>query len=856
MEQEAVLNEQEVLQQLQLSKYQGLAFHLSTVSVGVFAFFLLTEAAAIIDTQSLLNGVIAVLLIVVVISVLIWHQIIRRRESHLHRVLRIYFPIRYRFLKRWNGDYLARWLVISIISFVIIFALILDELYQLRFGDHVVLVQHQRAKANHQDTMLNSALGLFGIQIALFGFMLQQVLSRYSGMVAHSVVSHSAIYTLVFFPIFGVSCYWLFLLQGADQETMESVTFLVGFLLATGLLLSLLVARAGLSESGAMRYFGISAGRLITRCMPSPINNRTRVARYFWLPLNYLSLDFRNKERYQYINPPQAGVAKTTEALNVMLGVANKSLIDGQHDVFVASLSSIEMIIGRYADKRRHYISAEDTVFNYLNFQLAALVEAAAKAPNQYMVTNLADTIGRISTLIYCIGSLDGVSVDEQPDGGLERQSNNLLVSLWLGLLVQCFDETHDLTRSHAAHAAIDHMTILANVAITKGDSDAITLFYEESFNKIFAQCLLKMNDAYHASLAGKSLQKLLAVLLQISIHRAKQRGSHKDPFKSVLELLSNSSKLYLTVNKRPSLNLGDPVRVWTNVTARDDAAIQLIFYSIIVRAIDSTRTYRIALDDMRRILDANADLAEFCLQQDVYLTPDFFESFAEMAYLVIRGLPRKFFDYAEVEREERRFPALPDEVACPQEDNVKHIGELLRRLYQETFSSSRTFLDWQSSLFSILGMLVVRFADYREEYVREEVLFTAELILRLVRDTVQAGQRPPPEAEDYLQLLGAWIGGFGLGREVSDAVLSHCASRYTIRRVGTDGSRSRFGIHGYPTENYHDFSLLALSNLRVHDLLSSDELNEVGSWNSRLMDEGILMHFAERIWAQHHSLQ
>ena len=79
----------------------------------------------------------------------------------------------------------------------------------------------------------------------------------------------------------------------------------------------------------------------------------------------------------------------------------------------------------------------------YLNDQLAAVVKAAAKSPNEYMAMNAVTFIGIIGSCILEIGRGPSRPRAEYPE-------SHPSFSHWQGLLAESFEQTHRLTRSTA----------------------------------------------------------------------------------------------------------------------------------------------------------------------------------------------------------------------------------------------------------------------------------------------------------------------------------------------------------------------------------------------------------------------
>ena len=844
MEREAVRDSNHVINNLKISNYQTIAHHLSSLMISFIA-FLLTLYAVVSYRQSEGNIPTITLVTLFIAFVLIFlHENKKRTPEYINKFLSIFMWTRIVWLKYWHADYLAKyyWISLGALTFVLIFLMAAHSLGADGWVDK--LVMQDKSYSSSINMLFTLAWGLLATQIALFSFMMQQVLGKYSGVVAQTVVSHKAIKVLMVYPLLGLLIPYSLSYYGCPISIKDYIFPITAGLLLFGLLISAMLARTGLRESLAIRYVGIADAIRIKKAMPPPINNKSISSRYLWLPLNYLGLDFRDRDRYQIMSAPKTGSNITTESLGALLGVANKAIIEGQHDVFVASLSSIERIMEGYAEGRSLYFGHEDHVFTYLNYQFAALIESASKAPNQYLISNLTEHIGRISKLTYCIGNYPKSDESSTP---WITHSNNFPTSLWMGLLFQSFENTHKLTRSTAAHESIIQMTELAIISIDHSDSDAITLSYLETIKKVYALCLPKLADPYHEDLTGMCFINLIRTLMYISQNRSSLTGTHQDPFEETLKLLSQMTMLYLDISPSTSINFNDPINAFLTKTEEEKYCIQEIFFVTLFREIKNRRDYAIAISDLKELIETNTKLGKTAISKEVYLSGYYLDALFEMAYMILRGMPAHFMEYDAIENSDMASFRQVNEQEDSQRNLIILVFENLREIYVEFYKSERVMRNWQQSVFSILGVAIIRYSNTKDNYLKDQIEETGWLLYALVAADYYEMKRPPYDSKNYLQLLGSWLDHFKICSELSQEICELIATTYTPRGMYGGSSDGNYGRYNYPTISHRDFYLYPLNNIRHDNIMPKSKIEEFLSWERSLMQQDSLLKFYKR---------
>ncbi len=842
LEREATRESQQVIDSMKNSDYLAISHHISSLIIAIVAFCLIVTAVSI-SSQKGSGSVIGYGLLLVAALLVLFHEANKRRVSYINKYAYLIIRIKCFWIRHWYADYLAKYFWVSFALLIIILGALLLTHVTGQNGWVLPEVYQGEKFSSSVNMVITTASGLLAAQIALFSFMMQQVLSKYSGVVAQTVASHRVFKLLALFPALGLLIPFVLHNFGAPKSIESQILPVIGFMLFLGLLLTVMVAKSGLSENLTIRYFGVASSNKLVKAIPTPLKMNSNFAKRLWRTLHYLGLDFRNKDRFQIINVPANGSNITMESLSAALGVANKAVVEGQHDVFVSSLISIEIIMKAYAVRRKLYCSSEDEVFIYLNYQFAALIELTAKIPNQYLISNLTSSIGKTAKLTYCVGNIPEELVEEHH----HENANNFATALWMGLLVQSFEHTHTLTRSTAAHASLRQMSEIASTSIANKDSDLITITYLPSVKKVFAQCVVRIADAYHKDLAGQCLINLMSNLMNITFYRDSLRGTHQDSFEEVLNHITELSNLYLTADSMGSITLNDPLNIVLSKTAENQCCIQEVFFMIANKKISNTHSYRVAVSDMEKIVDELATMGWFAVNANVYTSAYYLEALFEILYIVTRGLPSKFEEFDQLEVQQRAPFGLPENSISTEQRLIEHICNKLNELATLFYQSQRMTIDWQQSVYSSIGILILRYAECQEEFIKSKISETVHIIYSLVRSDIESGNRTQYDSEKYLQLAAAWMKYYEIDNDLTVEIENFLANNRGYYR-GYGGSRERYGLFGYPTLQHYDFYLYPLKNIRHPQIMSEEHWQNFRDFGNRLVNDDVLLPFANNL--------
>ena len=253
---------------------------------------------------------------------------------------------------------------------------------------------------------------------------------------------------------------------------------------------------------------------------------------------------------------------------------------------------------------------------------------AAAKAPNQYLIANVVTTTGAIGRIALRLGGpIDKNKIDYP-------RSHPLFVH-WFGLLVKGFNLSHTLMRSHAASEALEQMSSLANAAILVGHGEHVRVTVLPGFQEIHRTCILK-RDAYHVSLAGDCLIKILKIWLFALMQPTKIAAVATD---HVCESVRDMVLLQQALPRPFSYELKDPASVLTARVSTDRYTLQDICMCILSWGFQNEWQRRLATDKLIEIIDLLKTLT-LSPGADWASVKNYTEAIYEISFLILKGIP------------------------------------------------------------------------------------------------------------------------------------------------------------------------------------------------------------------------
>ena len=514
--------------------------------------------------------------------------------------------------------------------------------------------------AAYSDTLkqlMTLTSAVLAAQVALFNFMFGQLLGRYSTTITTEIAAHPTVrllQRLTLAVLVGLYCSFLL---GFPSGLPQATIFLVLAILSC-LVLTVLVANKGIEADSAMRYVGGHIGRKVARSFGDPITKPSR----FWKPMLLFGLDWRNPERAVLTAPPARPPQLAIKMVAGIFNAAHKALRDNEHEMFVESVTALIRVADSYATPRSKYFGTSDSFFSYLDDHLAVLMAATAKAPNQYLITNVVTTTGTIGRIALRLGGPIDKDKIEYP------QSHPLFVH-WFGLLVEGFNLSHTLMRSTAASEALEQMSLLTNAAILAGHGEHVRVTALPGFQGIHRTCLQKPS-AYHFALAGDCLIKILKIWLFALVQPPKIAAVASD---HICDSVKEMVLLQQALPRPLSFELKDPASVLSVKTPTGRYTLQDICTCILAWDFKDDWLRRVATDKLIEIVD---------LLKTVSLSPgadwasvkSYTEAIYEISFLVFKGTPAGYQQTARVSGYRHRDEESRQEIL------EQHIGDVIRR--------------------------------------------------------------------------------------------------------------------------------------------------------------------------------
>ena len=363
----------------------------------------------------------------------------------------------------------------------------------------------------------------------------------------------------------------------------------------------------------------------------------------------------------------------------------------------------IKAYAGAFLDTISPKFGWTDSFFSYLDDHLAVLLNATAKAPNQYLIISVVTTSGAIGRIALRLGGpVDKEKVDYP-------RSHPLFVH-WFGLLEEGFNLSHTLMRSFAATEALEQMSLLTNAAILAGHGEHVRVTALPGFQKIHKTCILKA-DAYHTSMAGDCLIKILKIWLFALVQPSTLAAVASD---HICAAVQEMVLLQHALPRQFSTDLKDPATVLCVKSSTDSYTLQDICMCILSWDFKDDWQRNLGTDKVIEIIDLLKTVS-VSAGTDWASVKTYTEAIYEIAFLIFKGTPPGL---DELHKRAARYRHQDDE--SRQDALERHAGEVTRELIENWFDPKREWHDCEHSLFSTVGLAAVAFkAGARARQVR-----------------------------------------------------------------------------------------------------------------------------------------
>jgi hypothetical protein len=827
LEADAAKRGEHLVAKLQAVQLRNQAFWFSYFAASLVSFGLLL-VGRIVATKSPAHTVpITVVTIASVTAFVAITQNVIRNYAFLNRLANRYHTYQNRLRGYTQTDYLASyrgaaWLLALFPSAVAIVIVSLTSSHVVKPG-----TSEYTAYSDTLKQLMTLTTAVLAAQVALFNFMFGQLLGRYSTTITTEIAAHPTVRLLQRFTLALLMVLSCFFLLGFPSGLPQATIFLVLALLSC-LVLTVLVANKGIQADSAMRYVGGHIGRKVARSFGDPIAKPSR----FWKSMLLFGLDWRNPERAILTAPPARPPQLAVKMVAGIFNAAHKALRDNEHEMFVESVTALIRVADSYATPRSKYLGTNDAFFSYMDDHLAVLMAATAKAPNQYLITNVVTTIGAIGRIALRLGG----PIDKDK---IDYPRSHPLFAHWFGLLVEGFNLSHTLMRSHAASEALEQMSLLANAAILAGHGEHVRVTVLPGFQDIHRTCIQK-TDAYHVALAGDCLIKIVKIWLFALIQPAKIAVAASDHVcQSVQGMVLSQQAL-----PRPfSLELKDPASVLSVKTSTERYTLQDICMCILAWDFQDEWLRRLATDKLIEIIDLLKALS-LSSGADWASVKSYTLAIYEISFLILKGIPAGLAQKSEDgsryhQGEESRQDILE-----------QRIGDVTRKLVEQWYNPTREWFGCEHALFSVVGMAAVAFKAAGRTHAKTIALDVIERYSQMLDETQKNNGNIPDDHWDYLQLCAAWARDLLGEVQLADKLVADVAHGRPFYSGYISGRSSAFG---YPqVELGFAFFLPVPRNLQI----SNNDGELFNKWQAMAVEPNMLHDTYERVWAIRGPLQ
>lgn len=769
LERDAALRGHQALGTLKAIHLRNITYYLLlTFALGT-AFVLLMFGQAVSirlpHISDIVVGTSLALAAVLVLSV----EFLRENDQFLWRATRRISSLRVAFHRRFARDFLARpfWIAVGLIALPSLALLLLIVFSPLSWISPGTEGFQKGSESLRQITALAGAL--LAAQIALFNFMFGQLLGRYSSVVATSVIRHPVIKLLRWFSLILFGAAYGFSLYGYPSSVLEHSVLIVFAALAC-LFVTTIVANDALHIERAIQFAGQDFAGRVRRAIHPPID--LAKDNILWRAAMAIGLDWRNAERRVPLVVPARGASVAVNLLTSLVNAANKALQENQREAFLASLDAIGRVADSYSERRALYYGVDDQVFSYLNDQMAMLAGAAAKCPNEHLLTDAIRCIGYLGSLSTRIGRQP--RTPERGEAGTVRE-NHQPSQLWIGLLTECFGKSYTLQRTTAASEAIIQLGRITTEALRVGYPGAVRFSYLPNVQQIHRSCLLSP-DAYRLSLAGECLAQTLRLWRIVLASETKIHGK-VEISSDMIETIFGMAREQFKIEKLPSWTFKDVGVTLTSKLAQDQYHLQDIFVAILYQELKKQWEQRAVVDVLGKMIDLTANLATHAIKEEVANADNYSEALYEMAYFILRGLPTQYQPMQSERPMPEGFPREPEPTW--QEVLDRKLFDVWKQLFSVFHAADvHVGLEWRHHFFGIVGLGMVIYKEQGREWLREILTDCVRSYLKLIREKRGAtDHRLADDDWDYLQLVGAWTVGFlkdeVLGQEIATEAAS-----------------------------------------------------------------------------------
>jgi len=779
MEDDASLREEDVVSKLKNVRRYNIAHYMSFLFIGTLSFIILIVTFSLATEYPSLSRVIFSIGVPSAFCLVLFAVWCRDSITYLNRYVLFYVKIAYSFRNRLSKDFLLQHFLVSIA--VAWIPLVMVSVFLLISSDNWISTSSEEFQSCEEllFKLITIAGAVLGVQLTLFTFVTGNLVSRYSSAIAASLVRHKAIISVLCLSLTFILSF-IFALIFGYPDSFCVWPAVVGSLMFISLLLSVWIMISSISYEKAILYSGVYCSRKINRIIKRPLTTLGESYGNLWKLLAFLGLDWRNPEWLFSLSPPTLALNKVKNCFEGIFNSANKSIQDGQQEVFRSALTAVYTVATTYSKRKRLYTMSSDLVFTYINDQMSALIKSTSKSSNESLIRDAVYFTGSLACLTFELEKKPNVEMEGYPS----LNFHNSQASHWINVLNESFSLSHMLMRSTAASEAIAQVRKVSLHASATGDSDTIAYGVIPLLKQMHSVSL-NQPDSYHISLAGQCIESLIDIwwsTLKSGSPNLNQFQINSEIRKSLYEM----AMLDFRTEKEFSLQFMDVASVISLRTSARRIIFADIFMEIAVVNVNSEdRKKRIEKSDgLEGLIELLQMISSDAIESGSQDVLKLLHSFYEIGYLTL-------FLVSEIDEE---IGVYIQTIA------YGNWEELVSALFE-----SKTVLvhEWEHPMFSLFGLGVYRYTKTKNQELRERLISCCEIYLRLMKDALTGKKVVSRNSWSYLQLIGCWCDRYLDDIAVSSAIIIFISQNNPSN--GSTGSRGYFyscgnEMYGYRT--------------------------------------------------------
>ncbi len=833
LEDDAIRQVRTAISKAKYQRFLNIAHYLFQITIAVLSFFIVLISFSLSSRYTSYRVLVICSGIAFSFLLIFSSQFLKRNPRFMNFLTSFYIKLRANRERKKYADFFYNeriWIVLILYLplFLFFIAILFIRTDWIRSGSEL-----HTSKLDTMKHIINFSLTVITIQTALFAFLLGQLLGKYSSKIAMALIKHPVLFLTLLYPLISLVLLWASIIYGfpimiesvIEPWLLSSIIFCLIF--------TMFITLKGIHPDRVVTYVGTSfSGKIKKSFKPSTFKEGQQS--YFWNFMKSIGLDLRSLDRLSINEAPPSSVRLLNEQLTSLFNTANKAIQESHEELLKESLRSILRIMQTYTKIRASYYGSSDPVYDYARNQMSALLKASSKSLNEYIIRDVVQAIGTITFL--------SLEIKRSPDVQYRTDTSHDLSLLWCALLVEAFDLSHTLLNCTAANEVISQLQCIAIQAFNKQQYGVIPYSFFQNLRKIYRTCIANI-DSYHRVLACKCIRSIMKVWAYANLNPLTRDNLGEYYFQQFPDVIQEMANTYHELPPSLAIDFNNPPNILASKLSRQQCIIQDIFYLTLSRNFSEDWHMRIAINDLKKIIQLLKILAVHSLQHRVISCDNYIMALYEISYLVFRGLPDHYCQPKEVDPEDTfRIPPTPNQQVL--EEDILAVWPALFSLFYK--GDPPTSLQWPQAFFAILGLGICAFKERKDENLKSQLL----LCIISFRDLVLADhQEDPQKYRDhwwkYLQLVGAWthllLEEKDLGNDIAQCVGNNKPFSSGFHGTNTDG---RYGHLGYPTIHHTDFFIPSMNNLREQQYLTDADWDKLRECQGALMNDEILTSY------------